>query len=372
MAQGVALRAAGLAVFFGVGEAVVRALFPPLVTEGKYSRWTDEPYGYEMVPGAKVIVSSTEVTINSMGFRDGEVTLAKPPNTLRVLVLGNSHVFGEGVREDQVFTGLLEKKLETAADGGGTVEVLNLGVFGYRTAQEVHLLERRGLEFDPDVVVILYNLSDVSPPLVSVPGFDSVALSHSVPPRPRSAGDPRGELERSLAENGERKGLMGGFRELIRRSELARAVYFRLKKLFVGIAVGDVNDQHRPDSPGWIGVRSSLSHAKRLCDDNGARLLLVIHPKLIELDSYPYHFAHGAVKKFCSATGIEVADLLDAYRGQDGRSLWIHRENAHPNAKGHQIIAEFLAGYFRSNPVELHRARADTVEMSEIHGVTGN
>ena len=64
----------------------------------------------------------------------------------RIVVLGDSIVWGYGVEDDEVFTSVLERE-----DPG--VEWINLGVSGYGTDQESLLLEREGMRYKPDIVL---------------------------------------------------------------------------------------------------------------------------------------------------------------------------------------------------------------------------
>ena len=51
-------------------------------------------------------------SINSLGFRDRrEYSLEKPPNTFRILVLGDSVTFGHGTLDDTTYPYLLEQQL---------------------------------------------------------------------------------------------------------------------------------------------------------------------------------------------------------------------------------------------------------------------
>ena len=61
-------------------------------------------------------------------------------------MLGDSITFGTGVGDDETFSHLL--------DALPDLEVLNLGVDGYGTDQELIRLEREGLAFGPQVVIL--------------------------------------------------------------------------------------------------------------------------------------------------------------------------------------------------------------------------
>lgn len=118
----------------------------------------DPVLGWSLRPGShgwNVSEGQAYIRINSHGARDRERTLAKPPNTFRVAVLGDSATEARQVEIEQTFCGLLEKSLPScSAIGGKQVEVLNFGVPGYSTAQELLMLRTRVWEYQPDFIVL--------------------------------------------------------------------------------------------------------------------------------------------------------------------------------------------------------------------------
>src|SRR5688572_10440240 len=69
------------------------------------------------------------VTINSDGLRDREHSLAKPPQTLRIAVLGNSYTEAMQVPLEQTYWAVMEQELARASlPGVRNVEVINFGV----------------------------------------------------------------------------------------------------------------------------------------------------------------------------------------------------------------------------------------------------
>ena len=85
---------------------------------------------------------------NSAGFRDRERSVKKLAGVYRVLLIGDSTLVGNGIRDmDLLFASLLEARLNEVE--GTPVEALNMGVGGYHTVQEVALLEDRGLAYAP-------------------------------------------------------------------------------------------------------------------------------------------------------------------------------------------------------------------------------
>lgn len=95
------------------------------------------------------------VTTNSLGFRDAERPRAKPPGAFRVLVLGDSFTEAVQVPAEKTFEKVAERSLASCpALKGRPVEVMNWGVRGYGTVEELELLRLLGHDQTPDAVVL--------------------------------------------------------------------------------------------------------------------------------------------------------------------------------------------------------------------------
>ncbi|MEB3309258.1 MAG: SGNH/GDSL hydrolase family protein [Snowella sp.] len=95
------------------------------------------------------------VAINRDGLRDGEHSVAKPENTFRIAILGDSFSEAIQVNADETFWSAIEKQLPTcAALQGKQVEVINFGVGDYGTAQELMTLKHHVWKYQPDLVLL--------------------------------------------------------------------------------------------------------------------------------------------------------------------------------------------------------------------------
>ena len=151
---------AALLLFIEGALRVLRVHFPaiPRVVFGNVLWRYDALMGWSHVPGTtgQVDLGGPDaglVRINSLGFRGREVTPRKDPGVVRVLVVGDSFVFGIGVDEEHLFVTRLERRLRDLT--GVPHQVVNLGVAGFSTDQEYLLLRERGLALAPDVVLLL-------------------------------------------------------------------------------------------------------------------------------------------------------------------------------------------------------------------------
>jgi hypothetical protein len=94
------------------------------------------------------------VRINSEGLRDREHNKVKPSNTLRIAVLGDSYTEALQVPFENSFCAVLERKLRECQNDGRDVEVINFGVSGYGTAQELLTLRDQVWQYSPDMVML--------------------------------------------------------------------------------------------------------------------------------------------------------------------------------------------------------------------------
>ncbi|MEK7169282.1 MAG: SGNH/GDSL hydrolase family protein [Patescibacteria group bacterium] len=120
----------------------------------------DSTIGWRLVPNEscrqKTVEYDVEYKTNGKGFRDDEEhSYAKDPAKKRIVILGDSHTFGQGIAIENTFGKLLQKN--TGA------EVLNFGVPGYDAGQYYIALKMEGIKYNPDIVVFgFYFLNDIN------------------------------------------------------------------------------------------------------------------------------------------------------------------------------------------------------------------
>jgi hypothetical protein len=127
----------------------------------------DDERGWVLRAGARgryETEGSALVEINRDGLRDRDHSRAKPAGTLRIAVLGDSYTEALQVPVAQTFWSVLERELARSAGRyARRVEVMNFGVNGYGTAQELLTLRCCVWTYSPDVVLLaFYSGNDVS------------------------------------------------------------------------------------------------------------------------------------------------------------------------------------------------------------------
>lgn len=93
------------------------------------------------------------IRYNSLGMHDDPVTFERPPNTYRVLILGDSYAQGLQVPLEQGFPDVLETKLN-ALDAPRRFEVINLSIDTIGTDRMLMLYALLGYRFDADLVLL--------------------------------------------------------------------------------------------------------------------------------------------------------------------------------------------------------------------------
>lgn len=108
-------------------------------------------------------VFDVTISTNSAGMRGvREYALKKPGKVERILMLGDSFVFGVGVEDDEVVSSVLESILNEGSGSGVEYEVINLAVAGFGQAEELVTYTELGRNYDPDAVVMFYFNNDIA------------------------------------------------------------------------------------------------------------------------------------------------------------------------------------------------------------------
>lgn len=146
-------------VAFGVAEVYFRVFNPQSIVP-RYVEVSE--FGIRKnIDHVQGVMSTAEFrhgfTTNSQRFRgQAEYAPVKPPVVYRIIVLADSVTLGHGVEDDETFPAVAQRELGHVRP----VEVINMGVSGFGTAEELIQLEQLGLSYQPDLVVLDYFPND--------------------------------------------------------------------------------------------------------------------------------------------------------------------------------------------------------------------
>jgi lysophospholipase L1-like esterase len=110
------------------------------------------------IPG----VHSGRITINSLGFRGPEISVAKPPHGMRIAFLGGSTTYCAEVSSDAATWPQLVTEQVRRAHPELLVDYINAGVPGYTLNDSKRRFELQVAPLAPDLVVIYHATNDLS------------------------------------------------------------------------------------------------------------------------------------------------------------------------------------------------------------------
>lgn len=96
--------------------------------------------------------------INSLALREEEISVEKKANSKRIIIVGDSLVFGHGVNVENTFVEQVERLLNK--DSQGPLEIINAGIMGAAPTTEYLYLKYEGLKLKPDVVILGLYMND--------------------------------------------------------------------------------------------------------------------------------------------------------------------------------------------------------------------
>ncbi len=266
-------------------------------------------------------------TLNSVGWRDDEHRLVKPKGTYRILGIGDSYLFGQGVKpQDRCLDrlgDLLRKQYPQQ-----TVETINAGQLAYNTALEARALRICGMEYRPDLVILYFVPNDVEADIYSKKAKVEFFTEFTTG---------------SLATD-----WMSQHSEVWALFNRSIGGWWR-GRAYIRDSIGSFTSD--PDK--WNSCRVELDDIVHTCRDNEARLLIVAFPFFYQLNGqYPFQPIHDRLREYCEKTGVAFVDLRDDYRQYSGPELWVHPTDQHPNEVAHRIAAESAAKYVTDHSVE--------------------
>ena len=294
----------------------------------------DPHLGWKLRPGAVDEWLGIRLTINAKGLRGPEVAYRKPESTTRILYLGDSVTFGALVADDaRIFSHLVARRL--AASTGRAIEAINAGVDGYSPWQEALFLEREGLRYEPDLVVVTLVWNDL---------IEEAFL------RGARRDVERFQLRRTATTRLERMTSRSGLFLLADR--VASALGWRARadastRLAEGLSVPSlVRDPARPEArDAWRATLGSLDRIVDLCRHSGTRLLLLRMPYRFQLDEPTP--VQPMLESWIAARGVDALDLLPALSApggpgaKTGPSPFV--DDSHLSEAGHALVAEAVA-----------------------------
>jgi lysophospholipase L1-like esterase len=289
--------ALGLAVLLGATELVLRALGlgHPVVYDNRLV------WGYRPLPNqTQSRFLGARVHVNALGVRGPDVAAVRPPNTTRLLFLGDSVTWGGSyVDDDALFAAVAARRL---ASDGRQVEWLDAGVNAWGPENILGLVRETG-GFDSSAWIVL-GLAD--------------------------------DLRREKTHVGE-----------VPYVNVAPATALEEVLLYGAYALLTAYKRPKPDADLARLAAANLEHYAAIASHGGSlgvRVLLAWHPTTDALASGndPHREPFLALGP---RTGATALDLTPAYRAAGGA---VYTDGMHLSVSGHRVagdaIGDALAG----------------------------
>ena len=312
---------------------------PPIVWRTAQERYRNHPTRlFDLRPNQQVFTHDKPARINGLGFRGAEVETPKPEGRFRIVVVGDSVTFGNGVGDDETYPAQLARLLNGA--GLAKVEVINAGIPAYDTWQQGLLLEEVVLSLEPDLVVLGFYENDIT------------QRPKAIHPVVNEEGEsPRAGLGAWLGER---------WIFLLKKSRvlmLAWEAYQRARAHWLPspAAAGRKallqGDQHPALEAGWEEVDRSLRHMSGLLKRAGIPFRIVVFPmpeQVWNADASSSTY-QGRLQGIAKEIEVPTLDLLPAFRkaAADGQTLYVFWD-WHPNDEGHRVAARAIEAFVRS------------------------
>lgn len=119
-------------------------------------------YHHELIPNAtcrsRYPEWDTILSVNSLGMRGPEIAVAKPADTYRIVLVGDSFIESESVNWKDTAAAILQQQL--TGETGRPIEVINAGVMSYSPIIYTRVIEDKILPLAPDLVMVNVDMSD--------------------------------------------------------------------------------------------------------------------------------------------------------------------------------------------------------------------
>ena len=278
-------------------------------------RSPDPEMSHEHRPNSQAFLMGVDVKINSLGFRDREISVKKPPGTYRIVALGDSTTFGLGAPFDQTYPKVLERELNRNPPSSKwkNYEVINTGVGNYNTAQELAMLKDHGLPLDPDMVTIGWYINDAEP--TPVPSRNWIAY-HSY-----------GYVWLSSSI------------DYVLRNLGARQTYSQY-----------YNGLYDANQTGYPKMRRAFAELAAVCKQRGIAFHILLIPELHTLSGdYEFKRIDNFIRDIGRQNNVSVLDLIDAFPPDgDPHRFWASPEDDHPNGAANILMGKKIDQILRA------------------------
>jgi hypothetical protein len=318
------------------GKSIIK--MPPFVSNS-----SESPYGVGLKANYAGRYGNAEynvaIRINSLGMRDDkEINFEKQEGSYRILCVGDSFTFGQGVESKEAYPKLLENGLRLKFPDKN-IEVLNAGWIASNPRAQGRFIREYGIKFKPDMIIVgFFTGNDI----VETISEDMTLARKSI-------------FEASyITALSMRTGFIGLLRNLFDRCFPNLYEFLSLKIIKLSYALGYhrntfdfmlQNSYSKEIENGWHEAFGYLKNINELCKINNIDFILMAIPFPdqvldVSLDrnlirNKPQIF----LKDFCKNENVNYIDLMPALISHNKEKIY-YIKDGHWTKLGHEIAVQ--------------------------------
>ena len=264
------------------------------------------------------------LSLNEEGFRDQSWKKEKGEGVIRIITLGDSETFPDTVMIEEQYGKVMEPMLEEKWEKD--IEIINMGVSGYGTQQSFKWFQRKGNEFNPDIVTYLFVANDL---------IENVEQRYTIISGSR--------VDRSW----ENKPVLGVIQmSIYQKSRLAREAYRMLKG--TGKSVTKKSESKKLGKEKWEVMKSTLHEMQKYYEEKNIQFVVIINP----LDtSEENREIIQRMENILDELNIAYVNPTNTYNKQGGKEKFRWEFDSHLNPKGHKLVAQEVANHLLQSRV---------------------
>lgn len=276
------------------------------------------------------------VKTNSRGLRDFEYDLAKAKNTLRIAAVGDSVTYGCGINIEDTYVKQVELLLNNMCDN--KVEVINFGTSGASTINELELIQKKVLSYNPDIIFLQTNPNDAE----------------------------------ILFQIKERDLFLNDIIKKLKKSDTEIAKWLKMKLEFYKYYKYKTNLTKEEK---YNNIFEPLQEIIKLCEKNNIQLVIMSYEPAYSCEEY------DKVLEYIKMRGIPFLDLAKTrFHEVSYEQKYINSQtdkngsiaDDHPNEYGSKLIAEEAVKLFRNIPAFCRSCKCKEQETEHFSTLTEN
>jgi|TARA_B100001964_G_C14249334_1_gene609078 hypothetical protein len=262
-------------------------------------------------PYAQSKLMGVNIELNSLGHRNKELRTDKSENEYRIYVAGGSPILGWGVKKENTFSSILERRLNANKEirkNNRNIFVINAGIMNTNTKDHYSLFENQFNSTKPDALILGYFINDA-------------------------------EIINKKKNN-----------LILKHSYFLAFIYQRIASYFFQ---GNISDYYvklyNENSLGWVSVIHSIENLQIFCKKNNVDFNILFLPNHHDFsENNKLSSLYSKINNKFLSMNISVINTFDSLSKEfktNPKLSWIAKDDSHPNFKAHEIIADDLYNF---------------------------